>query len=214
MTDNNNGRGSLTGEKYLFENLNEEARANSLGNPITQLFGKKVRLTASGAWRGVAVEDIDSLDSPHSRDTDCAPITWKSNIAKISKTSTLSSRISSLRVVLDETTPLLSKKRNRRLLLVSQRNSCSFVWEREGKGFERSMPGSMDESWKRIYDNGNALSVTENFQRDCLLRADSWRKSRENWRTIRERKVRWNWFGTKYVRMCFVFTAVFLADRR
>lgn len=68
MTDNNNGRGSLTGEKYLFENLNEEARANSLGNPITQLFGKKVRLTASGAWRGVAVEDIDSLDSPHSRD--------------------------------------------------------------------------------------------------------------------------------------------------
>lgn len=45
--------------------------------------------------------------------------------------------------------------------------------EREGKGFERSMPGSMDESWKRIYDNGNALSVTENFQRDCLLRADS-----------------------------------------
>lgn len=169
MTDNNNGRGSLTGEKYLFENLNEEARAN----PITQLFGKKVRLTASGAWRGVAVEDIDSLDSPHSRDTDCAPITWKSNIAKISKTSTLSSRISSLRVVLDETTPLLSKKRNRRLLLVSQRNSCSFVREREGKGFERSMPGSMDESWKRIYDNGNALSVTENFQRDCLLRADS-----------------------------------------
>lgn len=95
MTDNNNGIGSLTGEKYLFENLNEEARANSLGNPITQLFGKKVRLTASGAWRGVAVEDIDSLDSPHSRDTDCVPITWKSNIAKISKMSTLSSRISS-----------------------------------------------------------------------------------------------------------------------
>lgn len=171
MTDNNNGRESLTGEKYLFENLNEEARANSLGNPITQLFGKKVRLTASGAWRGVAVEDIDSLDSPHSRDTDCAPITWKSNIAKI---STLSSRISSLHVVLDETTPPLFEEEEQK---VAARLATEFMFlrlrEREGKGFERSMPGSMDESWKRIYDNGNALSVTENFQRDCLLRADS-----------------------------------------
>lgn len=155
MTDNNNGRGSLTGEKYLFENLNEEARANSLGNPITQLFGKKVRLTASGAWRGVAVEDIDSLDSPHSRDTDCAPITWKSNIAKISKISTLSSRISSLHVVLDETTPLLSKKRNRRLLLVSQRNSCSFVWEREK---ER---GSNDRCLDRWTNLGNGFTIME-----------------------------------------------------
>ena len=155
MTDNNNGRGSLTGEKYLFENLNEEARANSLGNPITQLFGKKVRLSAGVAWRGVAVEDIDSLDSPHSRDTDCVPITWKSNIAKISKTSTLSSRISSLHVVLDETIPLLSKKRNRRLLLVSQRNSCSFVRERER---ER---GSNDRCLDRWTNLGNGFTIME-----------------------------------------------------
>lgn len=134
MTDNNNGRGSLTGEKYLFENLNEEARANSLGNPITQLFGKKVRLTASGAWRGVAVEDIDSLDSPHSRDTDCAPITWKSNIAKISKTSTLSSRISSLHVVLDETTPPLFEEEEQK---VAARLATEFMFLRpreRGKG--------------------------------------------------------------------------------
>lgn len=153
MTDNNNGRGSLTGEKYLFENLNEEARANSLGNPITQLFGKKVRLTASGAWRGVAVEDIDSLDSPHSRDTDCAPITWKSNIAKISKTSILSSRISSLHVVLER--PPSFRRRNRRLLLVSQRNSCSFVWERER---ER---GSNDRCLDRWTNLGNGFTIME-----------------------------------------------------
>lgn len=104
----------------------------------------------------MAVEDIDSLDSPHSSDTDCVPIARKSNIEKIEDIIT---HISSLRVacglVVDETSPSSLSKESKKgmLLTVSQQNSFLRLRdESREKGFGRSMDRSMDESWKRIYD--------------------------------------------------------------
>lgn len=114
------------------------------------------------AWRG-SVEDIDSLDSPHSRDTDCVPITRRPTTSKKkSNVSILSSRIYS-----SKHPPLEGEERGCAARLTTQNSSFSLS-QRLAQGGEREIDGWIDEriletDFTRRADNGNPLSVTENF---------------------------------------------------
>lgn len=115
------------------------------------------------AWRG-SVEDIDSLDSPHSRDTDCVPITRRPTTSKKkSNVSILSSRIYSSKH------PLWKVRKGCTARLTTQNSSFSLS-QRLTQGGEREIDGWIDERiletdfTTRRADNGNPLSVTENFR--------------------------------------------------